>query len=260
MGTGQPAQIIAICGEKVVQRVSKGRNQWLLLKQFHGRTVGEFIEAAQAQTARSPSGTYQQGRWWDRELSYCVEKRVIRLVDGTAPSTPPTSVARTGEDRRPADKSGLMTSLLRALFGPRRARVLGNSRSPSAGRSGLYLVTLNNQQPISTNAADPRIADRCARVNREHCKFGRARDFARRRGNYEETFGAHNVNFLPLAAVAEADLAVAERCVLQQLTAYKIRGPSGYRLEWLTGVRPEQVVAIARETLRAKRITHRWLV
>ena len=121
-------------------------------------------------------------------------------------------------------------------------------------------MALNNQQPISTNAADPRIADRCGRVNREHCKFGRAQDFARHRGNYEDTFGAHNVNFFPLAALAEADLAVAERCVLQQLTAYKIRGPSGYRLEWLTGIRPEQVISVAREALHANRIPHRWLV
>lgn len=121
MGTGQPTQIIAIGGEKVVQRVSKGRNQWLLLKQFHGRTVGEFIDAAQAQTEHLPIGTYQQGRWWDRELSYCVEKRVIRLVDGTAPRTLPSSVVSTGEDSRPAAESGLMTSLLGALFGPRRA-------------------------------------------------------------------------------------------------------------------------------------------
>ena len=104
------------------------------------------------------------------------------------------------------------------------------------------------------------IAERCAKVNREHCKFGRAKDFATRRGNYEGTFGAQNVKFLPIAALAESDLAAAERCVLEQVSAYKIRGPSGYRLEWLKGIRPEQVIQIAQEALRANHITHSWLI
>ncbi|WP_201247146.1 hypothetical protein [Halochromatium salexigens] len=52
--------------------------------------------------------------------------------------------------------------------------------------------------------------------------------------------------------MAEADLAAAERCVLEQVSAYKIRGPSGYRLEWLKGIRPEQVIQIARERIALK--------
>ena len=135
MGTRQPTLIIEIRGEKVVQSASKGRNQWLLLKQFHGRTLGDFIEAAKTQTRRAPSGTYQQGRWWDRELSYCLEKRVIRLLDGSGASTQPVSAASAAEDSTPAAKSGLMTSLLGGLIGTRRTRVPGNSRSPAAAGS-----------------------------------------------------------------------------------------------------------------------------
>ncbi|MEA3641183.1 MAG: hypothetical protein VBE63_14760 [Lamprobacter sp.] len=77
---------------------------------------------------------------------------------------------------------------------------------------------------------------------------------------YEQTFEAHNVNFLPLAALAEAELAAAERCALQRLCAYKIRGPSGYPREWLQGIKAEQVIEIVREALCANRITHRWLI
>ena len=38
---------------------------------------------------------------------------------------------------------------------------------------GLYIVTLNNDQPISVNAHDPRHAQRAIRVTKEHCQCGR---------------------------------------------------------------------------------------
>lgn len=260
MPTQHPALRIEIVGEKVVQRASKGRNQWLFLKTFDGRTVGAFTDAAKAHTRQSLTGTFQQGNWWDRELSYCLEKRVIRLVDTQVVSAPSAAPAVATSAAMPGASQGVDKPLPAASSDQRPARTMGNNSPVLAGQAGLYLVMLNNQEPISTNAADPRIAERCAKVNREHCKFGRAKDFAKRRGNYEETFGTQNVNFLPIAALAEADLAAAERCVLEQVSAYKIRGPSGYRLEWLKGIRPEQLIQIAQEALHSNHITHSWLI
>lgn len=258
MSKHNTALSIRVIGDKVVQGASKGRNQWLLLRQFDGRTVGDFTEAAKAHTRQSPPGTYQQGSWWNRELSYCLDKGVIRLIDSCAWHTVPKSVTVTISDAKPnAEAEAIAGGSASRL--PATALSGTSSSSPASG-SGLYLVTLNNSEPISTNAADPRIADRCATVNRDNCKFGQARDFARRRGNYEDTFGASNVSFFVIAAVAETDLDTAERCVLQQLTRYKIRGPSGYRLEWLKGINPEQVIAVALQALAVSGIRYRKLV
>jgi hypothetical protein len=36
--------------------------------------------------------------------------------------------------------------------------------------SGLYIVTLRNDEPISVNANDPRIADKAIKVTRANCR------------------------------------------------------------------------------------------
>ncbi len=40
--------------------------------------------------------------------------------------------------------------------------------------SGIYIVTLNNSEPISVNADDPRYAQTSIKVTRHNCKFGKA--------------------------------------------------------------------------------------
>ncbi len=75
--------------------------------------------------------------------------------------------------------------------------------------SGLYLVTLRNDEPIAVKRGDPRHEQLCIRVAREHCKFGKARDFAARERGYVRVFGAEHVRFSPLFRVDE--LARAER-------------------------------------------------
>lgn len=114
--------------------------------------------------------------------------------------------------------------------------------------SGLYLVTLLNDEPISVNAHDPRIAARCIRVTRANCKLGKARDFEVRARNYAKTFGAAHVAFRPIAFVD--DIARAERCILRTLSPWRMRGNSGRRTEWLEGIDPRQAVMIALAALR----------
>lgn len=67
---------------------------------------------------------------------------------------------------------------------------------------GVYIVMLTNEHLISVNADRPSIAERCIKVNRMHCKFGKALNLNTRRSNYFKTFGAEHVQFHPIAAVA----------------------------------------------------------
>lgn len=74
--------IIEIIAEKnLLNMPSKGRNQWELLKQFNGKTVESFTEAAKAKTKQMPAEVYQSGSWWDRELEYNLEKNNIMLKE-----------------------------------------------------------------------------------------------------------------------------------------------------------------------------------
>lgn len=112
---------------------------------------------------------------------------------------------------------------------------------------GIYIVTLNNIEPISVNAQDPRIADKCIKVDMRHCKIGKAKDLATRKRNYEKTFGPHNVNFVPLISIAEID--GAERIILSRLDSFRIRGKTGRRNEWLEGISADEAVCIVRSAI-----------
>lgn len=113
--------------------------------------------------------------------------------------------------------------------------------------SGLYIVTLNNQDPISVNAGDPRIADRCIKVTKDNCKFGQTRDLATRKKDYFWHFGEHNVNFFPLAQLRDSDK--AEQAILLRLDDYRIRSKAGRKNEWLVGIEPMEVERIVFSTL-----------
>lgn len=120
--------------------------------------------------------------------------------------------------------------------------------------TGLYIVTLNNEAPISVNANDLRIAHRCISVSRGHCKFGKAKSLVRRRRNYVAVFGAENVNFRVIAITE--DIGAAERCVLQALAGWRIRGRTGRTNEWLAGIAAAEVESIALAALCASGIAH----
>ena len=113
--------------------------------------------------------------------------------------------------------------------------------------SGIYIVTLNNDVPISVNAHDSRVADRAIVVTRVNCKFGKARNLAARKLNYEKTFGVENVNFFPIAEVE--DIATVERKVLSRLHDFRVRGTTGRKNEWLIGITPADVELMVLATL-----------
>jgi hypothetical protein len=113
--------------------------------------------------------------------------------------------------------------------------------------SGLYIVTLNNEESIGVNANDPRYAATCLRVNRDNCKFGKAHNFDARRKNYEKTFKKENVNFFPIVAVA--DCGTAEKIVLAQLRTWRVRHVNGRIHEWLVGISPHDLEQLIIATL-----------
>lgn len=121
---------------------------------------------------------------------------------------------------------------------------------------GLYLVTLNNEELISVNAHDPRHAARAIRVNRAHLKVGKAEQFGRRKDNYDRTFGSHNVNYTPVVTVAPDDLQRAEKCVLEALKPYRMRGHTGRLNEWLEGVTDVVIRDLIFTTLKQEGIQH----
>ena len=114
-------------------------------------------------------------------------------------------------------------------------------------KSGLYIVTLNNEHPISVNAQDPRVADKAIKVTKQNCKFGKAKVLEGRRKNYYKTFSEENVNYFPVVRMHDID--AAEKAILSRLDDYRLRGRTGRRNEWLEGIEPNQVLAVVISTL-----------
>jgi hypothetical protein len=112
----------------------------------------------------------------------------------------------------------------------------------------MYIVTLKNRAPISVNAQDPRMADRCIKVTCVNCKVGKAKSFAARERNYFKTFGEDNVVFRPIAFAT--DLVAAERAVLAALSRWRILSGAKRKTEWLVGIAPSDAEARALEALR----------
>ena len=109
-------------------------------------------------------------------------------------------------------------------------------------KAGLYIVSLKNDDPISVNANDPRIADKAIKVTKANCKFGKAKNLARRKKNYDKVVGQHNVTFKPLVIMEEID--EAEKAILKMLGEYRIRGRTGRKNEWLENINPSEVKQI----------------
>lgn len=124
--------------------------------------------------------------------------------------------------------------------------------------SGIYIVTLNNSEPISVNASDPRLADKAIKVTKANCKFGKARSLKARERNYFKVFGEHNVNFISIALID--DFALAERAVLARLKRYRMRGRTGRKNEWLEGIDAKDVLDVVLHTLDDLGISYEKLV
>jgi len=114
---------------------------------------------------------------------------------------------------------------------------------------GIYIVTLTNTHPISVNAQDQRMADRCIKVTCANCKVGKAKSFIARRRNYHKTFGADHVQFRPIAYTQ--DLQLAERVVLSALSKWRVRGHTRRLTEWLEGISAIDAEHLALAALQA---------
>ncbi|HEV7372243.1 GIY-YIG nuclease family protein [Arenibaculum sp.] len=106
---------------------------------------------------------------------------------------------------------------------------------------GLYIVTLKNKQRISVNRNDRRIAHLCITVNPENCKFGHAKDLARRYRDYCSVFRERNVVFHPIATLLNPR--AIERAVLDELRPYRKSGRARRLTEWLEDGFPARQVA-----------------
>lgn len=112
---------------------------------------------------------------------------------------------------------------------------------------GVYVVEMLNDEPMSVNSDRPGIAERCIRVNRANCKYGQAKNLARRERSYVRTFGRHNFRFR-FYAVTENYAAVEAELALR-LSAYRVPGQTGRPNEWLQDITVEEVEAIARSVV-----------
>lgn len=120
--------------------------------------------------------------------------------------------------------------------------------------SGIYIVTLKNEEPISVNAQDPRIAHKAIKVTKANCKVGKAKSLKAREKNYYKTFGEHNVAFKPLARLT--DILMIEKEILMALDTYRIRGRTGRKNEWLEGIGAEQAESIVRAVIVRSGVAH----
>ena len=121
--------------------------------------------------------------------------------------------------------------------------------------SGLYIVTLNNEEPISAQADDPRAAERAIKVNKDNIKVGKAADLSARKNQYYNTFDRDNVNFQTVVKIADIDL--AESLASSKLNEYKLQNPSTGRItEWMKWVEPEQLTKIIYEALDKNNIEY----
>lgn len=122
---------------------------------------------------------------------------------------------------------------------------------------GLYIVTVNCDEPISVNASDLRIADRCITITRANCKFGRAKNLLARYRSYLKTFSPHMVTFRVVALLDEVN--AAESACAAMLKSWRVRGRTGRLNEWLLNIEPEQVKEIVIDTLTTSRFAFRVL-
>lgn len=123
---------------------------------------------------------------------------------------------------------------------------------------GIYIVEMLNEQPISVNADRPTIADRCIKVTRANCKYGKAKNLARRRRQYYKTFGEHNVRFRFFTATEQH--ALVEALVGQRLAAYRIPGVTGRLNEWLQNITADEVEEVVKSVMTTLRSSDKSLL
>jgi len=122
-------------------------------------------------------------------------------------------------------------------------------------KPGIYVVTLNNEIPISINAQDPRYADKVYKANNKNVKVGKAKSLKARMGNYHKTFGEENVNFHPIILTAHID--DAEKIAMKELDRFRVRNPvSKRKTEWLIGITRDEAIEIVVKNIYTSKINY----
>lgn len=117
-----------------------------------------------------------------------------------------------------------------------------SGKTSSTGDAGIYIAILLTDQYMPVTR-DPRYVATCARVNSKNVKVGKARCFRIRESNYWQDFDRHNVEFIPIARLAEIER--AETAILRRLDSYRLLSPKNGKMDWLVGISPEEVVRTA---------------
>ena len=109
-------------------------------------------------------------------------------------------------------------------------------------KSGIYIVVLNNQVPISTYANDKRREKYGTMVGVGNLKVGKAKVLEKRKLNYIKTFGFSNIEFIPVFNCVEIDS--IEKEIKFLIKSYRIRGVNNRLLEWLANIGIEDLITI----------------
>ena len=112
--------------------------------------------------------------------------------------------------------------------------------------SGIYIALLHTQQLMPVTR-DSRYVDTCAKVNKMNVKVGKAKSFKTREKNYWKDFDEKNVEFIPIAQLDDIDR--AETAIKKRLDRYRLLSPKGSKMDWLSGISPNDVVQVAYEVL-----------
>jgi hypothetical protein len=203
------SHIISIVGEKNVRAGSKGSRQWQLLKQFNEKSVEDFEKAAKKATNLNPSETFQQGKWWVRELDYCWDHKVISINSVNAP---------TG------------SKIIEPLENKENEGAKNDKTLPTNATNNMDVLKLNENQKINMNGVGvymaypttsvlkPIYQGYKAQVNDMHTKVGITEDsFSSRKNSYLKTFGGE-VKFIPVAEIKMAELKNVEKIIVADLS------------------------------------------
>ena len=115
-------------------------------------------------------------------------------------------------------------------------------RDIDLSKSGIYIVVLKNQVPISTYAGDKRREKYGTLVGYGNLKIGKAKVLEKRKRDYIKTFGAENFEFTAVFNCLEID--AVEKTIKSLVKDKRIRGVNNRLLEWLAEIEFEELLKI----------------
>lgn len=210
----------------------EARISWMELDPNHKRGDAG-VRFARYHGAETVQAYLNRGGTW-ADLKYDIEHHHLGIIK------PATSPVVAAEQVSPA------TTLL-------------NPNKMVTAHSGIYIVTLNNAEWLSTQAHDRRYDGKAVlRVNRENRKFGSAIHLTERMEHgYYQTFGQHNVNFIPV--VATQHYQALEQRLKDKFYTWRLRSPAGVLTEWTQGIDTNAMIAVILATALELGIDHRVL-